>query len=338
MALTTSTKRLPTPERGVEDRVGGRYYEVVFEVDQTDAGSRAAGVAVVIAAQTAGQLPLRGATYSYDGLTDLDSFLQEIEWLRPLPVDKERRWHVSCRYSPAEGINSGTIGENDPLLWPTEYWVDWVEEQIVLEEAKNVEALTTVGRAANTLGPIVNACGEETIEPLMKTIYYPVLNCQKCYATLNEIVALNLAYQGTTNNATFFGSPIRTAKYLTTESGRIQRVQGVEFYVGITRIWFKDATWDRGVLNNGWNHFKKDAAGTNILLDGASKPKLFANKVSDQTRAEAEANPDVDPEARSSEPLNLQLDGTLMPTDDDGIFINYRDLDEVNYAGIGIGS
>lgn len=337
---TTSTKRLPTPERGMEDRLGGRIYEVVFEVDQTDGGSRAAGVEIVQTAQTAGQLPLKGDQYSFDGTTDLDSYLQEIEWLRPVPVERERRWHVFCRYAPLDGIDSGTISEPDPLLWPTEYWIDWVEEQVVLEEARNVEELLFIFRGPNTLGPVVNACGQEFTEPLMKTIYYPVLNAQKAYETLDEIIALNLAYQGTTNNATYFGSPARTAKYLTTESGRIQQVNGISFYMGITRIWFKDATWDRQVLNNGWNHFKYEPGSDPLTIlyhPDSADPLLFKNLVSDKSADEVFGGAtDVD-DVPSSEPLNLTLDGTLMPKDEDGIYITYRDLEEVAYSGIGIG-
>lgn len=338
MPVTTTTKRLPTPERGLEDRLGGRIYEVVYEVDQTDGGPRAAGSAVVIAAQNASQIPGKGDNYSYDGTTDLDSYLQEIEWFRPSPVDKERRWHVVCRYAPAEGIDSGTILEPDPLLWPVEFWVDWVEEQVVLEEASNVEEMLFIFRGPFSLGPVVNACGQEFTEPLMKTIYYPVLNAQKAYETLDEIVALNLAYQDTTNSDTFFGAEPRKAKYLTTESGRIQQVNGTSFYMGITRIWFKDSTWDRKVLNNGWNHFKYDPNNPTTILyhPDSADPLLFKNLVSDQSAEEAQISTDVDTIA-SSEPLNLTLDGTLLPKDEPGVYITYRDLEEVAYSGIGIG-
>lgn len=343
MALTVFSKRLPTPEKGMEDRFGARTYEVVFEVDQTDSGSRAAGVAVVIAAQLLGvdPVPLKGDEYSFDGTTDLDSFCQEIEWQRPDPDDRERRWHVACRYASLDGTDHGTIIEPDPLLWPTEYWVEWTEEQVVLQEAANVEELLyadSFPRTAGTLGPVVNACGIEFTEPLMKTIYYPVLHAQKAYASLDEIVALNNAFQGTTNNATWLTAPARTAKYLTTESGRKQRLQGVDFYMGVTRVWFKRATWDRKVLNNGWSHFKRPAANPDTIIYDANGNRVFFKNLIYDDPSTIEADPDADPDVPCSEPLNLTLDGTLVGVGDDTTYITYRDLEEVSYAGIGIGS
>lgn len=323
----------------MEDRYGGRSYTVFFHVDQTDGGDIADGAAVVIAAQTASQLPLKGATYSFDGTTDADSFLHEISWERAFSADRQRRWLVTCKYAPAENLDPGQIGENDPLLWPVEYWLDWVEEQVVLREAKNVDVLPNAGdlpRAANTLGPVVNACGVEFTEPVMKTVYHPILNCQKAYATLDEIIALNLTFQGTTNNATFFGADPRTAKYLITESGRIQRLNGASFYMGITRIEFKKETWDRKILNNGWSHFELDGGGGGgdpfaAKRNASGGRMFFKNMVYDDPDADEAA----DPNTACSEPLNLDINGFL--AGDDAIYLAYRDLEEVDYAAIGVG-
>lgn len=324
----------------MEDRYGGRTHTVVFETDQTDGGSFAAAASIVIAAQVAGQIPLKGTTYSFDGLTDADSYLQEISWERPNPADLPRRVQVTCKYAPADGMDPGQLSETNPLLWPVEYWVDWVEEQVVLEEARNVEDLDFADvfpRPAGTLGKVVNACGIEFTEPLMKTIYYPVLNAQKNYQTLDEIIALNLAFQGTTNNASWFGGDPRTAKYLITESGRKQQVQGQSFYAGVTRVWFKKATWDRKVLNNGWSHFERPAGNdSTILYDATGNRAFFKNLIHDDPSA-LEDDDTLDPEAPCSEPLNLTLDGTLLGADDSAVYITYRDLEEVDYSAIGIG-
>jgi hypothetical protein len=340
MTLTVSSRLLaPDAQPFSLNQVGQRTYELTWEVDQTDGGALAAGPSVFLAGSavlTGNPVALGGDQFSYGGFTDLDSFAQELTGRRPDPLNAPKRWHFTWKYMPLSGTSRGKLTTSDPLMFPTEYWVEWTEEQVVLEEAKNVDALPSIGRTALTTGPVVNACGVEFTEPLMKTIYYPVLHCQKSYATLDEIVALNTTYQGTTNNGNFFGAPQRTAKYLGTESGRIQRISGTEFYTGITRIWFKDATWDRQVLNNGWSHLETDSGGN--IITQAGKPKLFINRISQQTKSEAEADPEAEPDARASEPLNLTRDGLLRDPDALGVYVSYRDLDEVDYSGIGIGS
>lgn len=334
MPLTVFSKRLPTAEPGSLDKYGQRSYTIAFEVDQTDTGALADPVSILIAAQAlvTDPPPERGDTYSYNSFTDIDSFCQEITWERPHPSDKPKRWHYTCRFGPLEGVDSDTLAEPNPLLWATEYWVDWVEEQVVLRRALNVDDLPTIGRAPLTEGPVVNACGVDFTEVPMKTIYYPILNCQKAYATLEEIVALNMAFQDTTNSSTFFGAGARTAKYLSTESGRIQRVNGQSFYMGVTRIWFKKSNWDYKILNNGWTHFERDAA-EEIITDGDGNPFRYQNLVLDLNGTAAE-----DANQPCSEPLNLALDGTILPPDTPAVYMAYRDLEEVDYSAIGIGS
>lgn len=323
----------------MEDRFGARTYEVVFEVDQTDSGSLAAGVAVVIAAQLLGSnpVPLKGDEYSFDGTTDLDSFCQEIEWQRPFPTTKPKRFHVTCRYAPLDGVDHGTIIEPDPLLWPVEYHVDQFEEQVVLDNARNVEDLLyadSFPRTAGTLGPVVNACGIQTIDAVMKTSHYHILQAQKPYATLQEIIDLNFAYQDTTNDAVFFGADPRCAKYLVTESGKKQRLKGVDFYMGITYIRFKRPSWDLQVVNNGYSHFERPDNNPNtIIYDDKGKRVFFKNLIQDDPNAVI-SDPAIDPKAPCSEPLNLDHDGVPAVSSN---HITYRYLQEVNYLGIGIG-
>lgn len=338
MSLTVTCKRLDTAEAGGSDRNQQRRYPVVFRIEQTDTGSRAGVISLITAAQAlmSSSLPTYGDVYSFDGDTDNDAYAQEFNWEWPNPADYPKRLHVTVNYMPAESFNPGRLTETNPTSWPTEYWVEWTEEQVVLEEATNVEELQNIDRAALTLGKVVNACGVEFTEPLMKTVYYPVLHCQKAYALLDDIVALNVAYQNTTNSGTFFGAAARCAKYLGTESGRVQKINGQSFYMGITRIWFKSATWDRKVLNNGWSHFEL-SEDTYPLANDDGKPVLFKNKVHDNP-SDVEADPSADPDTPCSEPLNLGLLGDLLNPNDSPVYISYRDLEEVDYAGIGIGS
>lgn len=336
MALTVTCKRQPT-ESGSSDKNQQRTYRSKYTIQQTDTGARVSAPSLIIAAQalmSGDILPEYGDNYADAGTTDLDSYATTFNWDMSAGADQQKILTVDVGFSPAEGTNPSNLAEPDPLLWETEYWVEWTEEQIVLNEAVNVEALPSIGRAANTLGKVVNGAGVEFTEPLMKTVYYPVLHAQKQYATLDEIVALNTTYQGTTNSDTFFGATARKAKYLGTESGRIQKINGQEFYVGITRIWFKNATWDRKVLNNGWSHVVFDGGVPVENADG--KVILEKNKVHDDAQDVIDDDT-IDPDTPCSEPLNLALDGTLLFPNDAPVYITYRDLTAVAYSGIGIG-
>jgi hypothetical protein len=332
VSLTVTCKRLPTEEPGSSDQNQQRNYSISYLIEQTDTGTLATPKAMITAAQALGAnpLPLYGDTY----VDDADAYAMQFNWRRPSPAEFPKRLEVTIGWLPPKSIDPGRLAEPDPLAWPTEYWVEWTEEQVVLEEATNVEELQNIDRPALTLGKVVNACGVEFTEPLMKTVYYPVLHCQKAYEFLEDIVSLNVSYQNTTNSGTFFGALARTAKYLGTESGRIQKINGQSLYMGITRIWFKNATWDRKVLNNGWSHFKL-AEDTYPIANEDGKGVLFKNKVNDNPPATGD--PAGDPDTPCSEPLNLSLLGELLAPDDPPVFITYRDLDEVDYLGIGIG-
>ena len=347
MPVTVTSRYLATDEQaGSSDQNDRRTYQEIFEVTQAEGETPAAGVAVAIAAQqvmSGDPLPLHGDTYARAGTTDLDAYAMKFAWKKPYPQQHPRRWHITCDYLPPDDVDPGQIGEPDPLLWPTEYWVEWTEEQVPLEKAKNVESLDHIGRGALIDGPIVNSAGEQTIDSQMKTFVYPVVCCQKAYSTLASIIALNSAYQESMNNGSFFGAPARYARYLGTESGRLQRAGGIGFYLGITRIWFKAALWDRRVLNNGMMHLQKNAAGTAYLRDGNAKLKLFRHMVremhiSDGKEGEPPAGTQVEGDlVPSPEPTNLDLLGQVLNKELAAINLTYRYLTELDYAGIGIG-
>jgi hypothetical protein len=346
MALTVSCKRLPDEMPGGEDEHGRRTYTDVYEVDQTDGGALAAPVAVAIAAQSANAgpdiIPLRGQNYSYGGSTDLDSYALRFGWKRPFPKTNKYRVHVNVDYGPADGFNPGRLSEPNPLLWQTEYWLEWTEEQVPVKEAKNVDDLTHIGRPPFTLSPITNAAGEEPVDPTLKLVRYPILCAQKAYATLNEIVALNTVFQETTNNGTYFGAAARQAKYLGTESGHITRTQGYSFYLGVTKIWFKKLTWDLKIMNIGFNELvkKRNSEGfqtDEYLNDSQDEPQLFRCMVRDISYNE-DGKQVLGDWVPSSEPLKLDMDGTRAQPTLPATNLRYRELEEVNYAGIGIGS
>lgn len=241
---------IDSKNRGTHERTWRHYVS-----DQTDVGG--AIILLAMALVDENRCPEIGETYNYGGLDDEGSYCQRIRVWRPEPLSSPEMWNITAYFMPlSEGTTDGTITEPNPLSWATVYDVDYLEEQVPLETAVNLDDLSHVGRPAGTNGPLVNSCGVEFIDPVLTTETYPILLARKNYATLNEIIALNTAFQKTVNNDTFFGAAAGTAKYLTTESGGQQKVGGVTFYPGTTKIIIKDAGWDRKILNNGMSHLE----------------------------------------------------------------------------------
>src|SRR6185369_16408687 len=91
-----------------------------------------------------------------------------------------------------------------PLLRPPVYNIDYQEREYVVKQAKNVETLghsvTTGLRPAGTLGPIVNGALYRPDEPIVDTERLAVITIENNFATLGEIMNLNINYQRTTNS------------------------------------------------------------------------------------------------------------------------------------------
>lgn len=229
-------------------------------------------------------------------------------------------WTVSFTAPPPEapqkadggGDGSGSGGgyELIPTQWAKEYNVEYIDREYVIDKARNVEALSHGdgkggARAANTLGPIVNAAGKRPDEPLVDTERLPVLVVMANYANLSDIVTQNTTYLKTTNSDTVQGFAPRTLRYLLTESLGRKVENGSVYWPGVTKILVEQTT-DLQIDNVGYEYW--DATE------------------SDWVRA-------VDKDgAAMGEPINLKLDGDK--GGDNTTTITYRHLDAVAYASL----
>ena len=229
------------------------------------------------------------------------------------PVSNEKRsqwvWSVEFQRPPA-GSPQNDDYSDDPLNWPVEYNVEYIDREYVIEKAKNVSALSHGdgnggNRGALTLGPIVNAAGKRPDEPIVETERLEVLVIKKNYASLSEITTRNRTYKRTTNSDSTQGYTARQLRYLLTESLGRQFEGATEYWPGVTKILAEKST-DLTLDNVGYEYW-----------DGAAN---------NWARAKDKDGNDT------AEPIKLALDGDKGGTTT--TTISYRHLDEVAYASL----
>lgn len=230
---------------------------------------------------------------------------------------KENRevWNFDVTFGPPPEGEDEDQQNSNPLLRPPVFNIDYVDEEYVVKQAKNVTALTGgFSRPAFTLGPIVNAAFRRPDEPIVRTRRRGVIVIEQNFADLGDIMDLNEDYQETCNSdAVTLGSKTfaaRRLKYELTRSGGKQVENDIVFYPGITEIGIYKTT-DLVIDNSGYEYW-----------DAAESAYLRAKDGNDEDVAE---------------PIALNLDGTKKDTggigDSGPITITYRDLEEVAYSG-----
>lgn len=259
--------------------------------------------AVLTVGQSSGPTPIppRGAIYGSSAFLFARTF-------RVNP-SKERRdvFDVEVTFAVPEDPSAEGNHEN-PLLRPAVFNIEWIETQYVVQQAKNVEALSHGNgkggnRPALTLGPLVNAAGKQLIEPVLDNERNGVLVIAKNFASLDAIVTVNETYARTTNSLPYKGFDARRLKYQVTESQGQQVENGILFWPAITRIEIKKTT--------------------DVLVDnvGYQEWSTLASTFQPSTVAEAE-------------PKALDLAGSFSAATGNTT-ITYRHLDPVDYAPLG---
>jgi hypothetical protein len=259
------------------------------------------------------QFPARGAPWPVRPTYGL--FAKQINPV--MESDLGKRWKVAVTYMPLEpGEPDKSEFGDDPLLWPRTYRWDWVEFEEAIAEARNVDAIGSAsgsGRAALTLGPVVNSALQEFDEGLFETVREGVLCIRYNVATLDEVSDIEDSFSRTTNSDTVRGRGPRRWKYIGVEDGDELIANGIKYRPIAIRVQLTKTT-DRKLNNVGWNYWD---------VDDALVPKRVPFQVP-ETANSATMQP-------SSEPLFLRLDGSAADPDE-AVTLTYRYLEEVPYA------
>jgi hypothetical protein len=296
---------------GVTGTLSDKYAnEVVtqrFRISLDAANRNIVNIAELARAANPTQFPLRGQAWPDNPTYGLYAKQFQFEPMSELLTN----WKCTVSYQPLEPGESNTGGVSNPLLWPATYSADWVEYEEAVTEAKNVEAFTGgPGRAALTLGPVVNTAYQEFDEGLYRTVREMVLNIHRNLPSLDAVAQLNYDFQDTTNSDTYKGQGARRWMFLGAVSPGIQTANGIDYWPTTISVHLKKTT-DRKINNVGWK---------NLNFDG----DVVAYKILDD---ESDQLVDV------SEPAFLSLTGARAP--DTPLAITYRYLTETAYASLG---
>lgn len=220
------------------------------------------------------------------------------------------RWTVQFGRPPSNEPQDSSFNEANPLNRPAVFNVEYIDREYVIESARNVEALSHGdgkggARAADTLGPIVNAAGKRPDEPIVETERLEVLVIYKNFASLADITTRNRTFKRTTNSDTVQGYGPRELRYLLTESEGERIENGVTHWPGVTRILAEGST-DLQLDNVGYEYW---------------------------SAADADWAKAVDKDGSAvSEPINLKLDGDK--GGDNTTTITYRHLAATAYSSL----
>lgn len=230
-------------------------------------------------------------------------------------TEKSRHvWQFDVTYGPPPAGEDEDQQNENPLLRPPVYNIQYIEEEYVVKQAYNLDDLGSqfaAGaryRPAGTLGPIENGAGIRPDEPIVRTRRKGVIVIEKNFANLGAIMAFNEDFFDTTNSdSVTIGSKTfgpRRLKYEVATSLGKQVENGYTFYPAIVEISIHKTT-DLIHDNVGYHYF-----------DTLGKKKRFQD----------------DDGIDTAEPDNLNLTGTSRAKGEPAVQLRYRDLEAVPYA------
>lgn len=242
-------------------------------------------------------LPSLYSQYTFGSIPDASAFCTSISLDQS--EDDRNLWLARVEFGQLPpGSSSADKDIPSPLDYRIRYRLEWLEEQVAVEKDRDGN-------------PVANTVGDDFVPGLMEPVLYPVLVCERNYATVEEILALGQQYHKTVNSLEFFGGAPGTVKMLPITSSDLLTEKGIEFYTATFRFAYNSETWVNSLLNRGWRG--RPTAGDDVqrLLD-----KLTLLPI--------------------SEPANLAQDGTVLNDGDPPVFVDYWTLTEIDYNALGL--
>jgi len=232
----------------------------------------------------------------------------------------KRMFMISVEYRKPEQLGAEALATADmhPIYHPVRNTISYIEKEIIIEKARNVEGITGGAvRTANTLGYVQNGAGVVSQNPIIEVIRTPVLVSEKNISSLGGVLQWNRPYADggyllTTNDASIsiagVSFPARTLKFAGVDVGDQQEFDGIPFWTA-TRMVEIHSTTDYIV----------DSVGTQYVDElGNMVPIYQYDEDGNVTTKEI------------TEPIPINLDGSP-GTPGTSVQITYRYLDQISY-------
>lgn len=220
--------------------------------------------------------------------------------IAPFNEGSQFEWLVTVEFGPPpSGEAPGERNEN-PLLRPVRYSVDWAAFTKPLTEDINGD-------------PVANAAKQLFDPPPEQEDLRPVLVAKKNVATLGEVISLMITYKNAVNADTFYGAAAREAKIESITAGDQQHENGYSYYEVTIRVMFNESgeKFDKSFVNQGFKHFVSNADKTLVVAKDAKGVPM-------------------------NEPVLLAADGTRLADNTPGNTLEFRTFPEVAFSGLGI--
>ena len=231
--------------------------------------------------------------YDVSGGVDVNAFARTMTATQS--SEKRTVWEVTINWEPLTGGQTVDDSASDPFNRPTRYWIEPVNYTHTVD-------------TDNTGKPIKNTANKPYDEPQVMEATRMVLVAEKPYATLQEIIDLNIAHAMSVNDAAFKGASARQALCRSILSSQLMKENDVEFYLATFRIEFNEDTWDVEIVNRGYTY-----------IDGAGEEAVVV----------------INGE-RPSEPVLLEADGSITPQGSVGTTSTFEVIRESDFTLLGI--
>lgn len=294
-------------------------HTATYRVICDDRQMTAMGVLFGAATASPDPIPSWKASFALFGDSDPNAFAQKFTPRYEKQDGSARIWLVDVEWSPSDNPDDDWTNEEDPTLRPVLIDGDEEEVQEICEEGWNEETLTGLSRAADTFGPIQNAAGKEPGTPLIKAVRVPVLVFRKNFkddgtSALAQIMTLANGYVDKLNDGTFYGAPAGKAIVRSIKPSEEMIAGGIKYRTATIRVAAYDKGWSFPMVNRGYEYLDSGELKLATKPDSEGVDQLV------------------------SEPVNLELDGSLTADGSVGTVINWRTSAKVDFAGLGVGT
>lgn len=234
---------------------------------------------------------------------------------------RHNRWIITGEWRTNDGERSDDIELSNPLLKPTQHWIEssTSTEPLTLATFEGPgEGMANAGVLRGQKGPICNSVGRQLTDPVMVEKFGAVLCARKRFTSLAAAYSINRQYFGTINADPFYHFGRDHAAFMRADSSEQMEQNGQLFFEVTTRVKVQaDRPIYHRTVNEGYHHYHSDDfdGDTGNLKSGA-----------ELVRASDSGDP-------TAEPVLLGLDGRRLPAGRMGIALNWR-ADRRSYRGL----